>query len=56
MSQGLEVKEGQSFQDGTGLTVRVADVDDSDRAHFSVTGDTTLATSRYCTVFGATVW
>jgi hypothetical protein len=39
MSHRIEVKKGQSFQDGTGLTVRVAEIDGSDRVHFSVSGD-----------------
>ena len=39
MSRSVEVKEGQNFQDGTGLTVRVGEIDASDRVHFSVSGD-----------------
>ena len=39
MSRNVEVKEGQNFQDGTGLTVRVGEIDASDRVHFSVSGD-----------------
>jgi hypothetical protein len=39
MSRDVEVKEGQSFQDGTGLTVRVAGIDANDRVHFSVIED-----------------
>ena len=35
MSRSIEVK-GQNFQDGTGLTVRVGEIDASDRVHFSV--------------------
>jgi hypothetical protein len=39
MPHSFEVKEGQSFQDGTGLTVRVGEIDASDRVHFSVIED-----------------
>ena len=39
MSRSVEVKEGHTFQDGTGLTVRVGEIDASDRVHFSVSGD-----------------
>jgi hypothetical protein len=39
MLNSVEVKPGQSFQDGTGLKVRIAKVDPSDRVHFSVTRD-----------------
>jgi len=39
MSRNVEVKEGQSFQDRTGLTVRAGEIDANDRVHFSVTGD-----------------
>jgi hypothetical protein len=39
MSCCIEVKEGQNFQDGTGLTVRVGEIDASDRVQFSVSGD-----------------
>jgi hypothetical protein len=39
MSRSVEVKEGQTFQDGTGLTVRVGEIDASDRVHFSVSED-----------------
>ena len=35
----IEVKSGQSFQDGTGLTVRVDEIDANDRVHFSVIED-----------------
>jgi hypothetical protein len=35
----VEVREGQSFQDGTGLSVRVQQVDAYDRVHFSVIED-----------------
>jgi len=37
MPLGTEVKQGQSFQDGTGLTVRVREIDSNHRVHFSVT-------------------
>jgi hypothetical protein len=39
MSHSVEVKPGQSFQDGTGLKVRIAKIDLSDRVHFCVTSD-----------------
>jgi len=39
MSDRVEVKPGQSFQDGTGLKVRIAKIDLSDRVHFCVAGD-----------------
>jgi hypothetical protein len=39
MSRSVEVKEGQNFQDGTGLRVRVGKIDASDRVHFSVSGE-----------------
>ena len=39
MSRNVEVKDGQSFQDMTGLTVRAGEIDANDRVHFSVTGD-----------------
>jgi hypothetical protein len=39
MPRSIEVKEGQSFQDGTGLSVRVQQVDTYDRVHFSVIED-----------------
>jgi hypothetical protein len=39
MSHRVEVKAGQSFRDGTGLTVRVGEIDGFDRVHFSVSGD-----------------
>jgi hypothetical protein len=38
-SSDVEVREGQSFQDGTGLSVRVQQVDAYDRVHFSVIED-----------------
>ncbi len=36
MTRGVEVKEGQSFQDRTGLAVRVERIDANNRIHFSV--------------------
>jgi hypothetical protein len=36
MPLGTEVKQGQSFQDGTGLTVKVREIDTNHRVHFSV--------------------
>ena len=39
MPRSVEVKKGQCFQDGTGLTVRVGDTDGTDRVHFSVIED-----------------
>jgi hypothetical protein len=45
MPRDVEVKEGQCFQDGTGLTVRVADIDVNDRVHFSVIEDQGVAGS-----------
>ena len=39
MPRDVKVKEGQCFQDGTGLTVRVAEIDANDRVHFSVIED-----------------
>src|SRR5580704_3735247 len=39
MSRNVEVKEGQSFQDGTGLTVRIGEIDSDHRVHFSVIED-----------------
>ena len=36
MPRTVEIKKGQTFQDGTGLTVRVGEVDASDRVHFAV--------------------
>jgi hypothetical protein len=33
----IKIKEGQSFQDRTGLTVRAGEVDANHRVHFSVT-------------------
>jgi hypothetical protein len=42
MPHRVEVKEGHSFQDGTGLTVRVRKID-SDRVQFSVIEDREVA-------------
>jgi hypothetical protein len=39
MPRDIEVRVGQEFQDGTGLTVRVGEVDPNDRVHFSVIED-----------------
>lgn len=39
MPPTVAVMEGQIFQDGTGLTVRVKRVDTNDRIHFSVVED-----------------
>jgi hypothetical protein len=39
MLNSVEVKPGQSFQDGTGLKVRIAKIDPSDRVYFSVSRD-----------------
>jgi hypothetical protein len=36
MPRSVEVRVGQKFQDGTGLTVRVRKIDTDDRVHFSV--------------------
>ena len=36
MTRSVEVKEGQSFQDRTGLAVRVERIDANKRIHFSV--------------------
>jgi hypothetical protein len=38
MPRSVEIKKGQTFQDGTGLTVRVRE-DASDRVHFSAIED-----------------
>jgi hypothetical protein len=45
MPRDVKVKEGQCFQDGTGLTVRVAEIDANDRVHFSVIEDQGVAGS-----------
>jgi hypothetical protein len=37
--QSSEIKTGQNFQDGTGLTVKIEWIDPCDRIHFSVIGD-----------------
>ena len=39
MPRTVEIKKGQTFQDGTGLTVRVGEIDASERVHFSVIKD-----------------
>ena len=39
MPRSIEVKEGQKFQDATGLTVRVGEIDANERVHFSVIED-----------------
>ena len=39
MPRTVEIKKGQTFQDGTGLTVRVGEIDASDRVHFAVVKD-----------------
>src|SRR5882672_1633591 len=39
MPRIVEIKKGQTFQDGTGLTVRVGEIDASERVHFSVIKD-----------------
>ena len=39
MPRTVEIKKGQTFQDGTGLTVRVGEIDASDRVHFAVIKD-----------------
>jgi len=43
MPRAFEVKEGQNFQDGTGLTVRVERVDPDARVHFFVIDDRKIA-------------
>jgi hypothetical protein len=35
----VEIKKGQTFQDGMGLTVRVGEIDASERVHFAVSKD-----------------
>jgi hypothetical protein len=45
MPRSVEAKKGQRFQDGTGLTVRVGDVDGTDRIHFSVIEDGKVSAS-----------
>jgi len=39
MPHTVEIKKGQTFQDGTGLTVRVGEIDAGDRVHFAVIKD-----------------
>ena len=39
MPHTVEIKKGQTFQDGTGLTVRVGEIDASERVHFAVIKD-----------------
>ena len=39
MPDTVEIKKGQTFQDGTGLTVRVGEIDASERVHFAVIKD-----------------
>ena len=39
MPRTVEIKKGQTFQDGTGLTVRVGEIDAGDRVHFAVIKD-----------------
>jgi len=39
MPRTVEIKKGQTFQDGMGLTVRVGEIDASERVHFSVIKD-----------------
>jgi hypothetical protein len=43
MPRSVRVKEGQNFQDGTGLTVRVGEIDPNGRVHFSVIEDREIA-------------
>jgi hypothetical protein len=43
MPGSVRVKEGQNFQDGTGLTVRVGEIDPNGRVHFSVIEDREVA-------------
>jgi hypothetical protein len=35
MPRTVEIKKGQAFQDGTGFTVRVGEIDSSERVHFA---------------------
>lgn len=39
MPQTVDIKKGQTFQDGTGLTVRAGEIDASERVHFTVIKD-----------------
>src|ERR1700730_13400298 len=43
MPSNVEVRVGQKFQDGTGLTVKVGEIDPNDRVHFSVVEDRGVA-------------
>lgn len=43
MLRSIEVKKGQHFQDGTGLTVKVGDIEESNRVHFSVIENGTVS-------------
>ena len=43
MPRDFEVRVGQKFQDGTGLTVKVGEIDPNDRVHFSVVADREVA-------------
>jgi len=39
MPHAVEIKKGQTFQDGTGLTVRIGEIDASERVRFAVIKD-----------------
>ena len=39
MPRTVEIKKGQTFRDGTGLTVRVGEIDASECVHFAVIKD-----------------
>jgi hypothetical protein len=43
MPRSVEIKKGQRFQDGTGLIVRVGEIDANCRIHFSVIEDREIA-------------
>jgi hypothetical protein len=43
MPSNVEVRVGQKFQDGTGLTVKVGEIAPNDRVHFSVVEDREVA-------------
>jgi hypothetical protein len=43
MPRDVKVKKGQCFQDGTGLTVTVAEIDAHGRVHFSAVEDQGVA-------------
>ena len=45
MPRSIEVKKRERFQDGTGLTVMVGDIDRTGRVHFSVMQDGKVSTS-----------